>query len=117
MFRRTIADEVINKALALVLLAMIIVGVAIFFLMLAHTPDIAHEGQREFLSYTFEAFSAFSTVGLSIGATAQLNSMGKIIVIALMFVGRVGTLTMAFAFAGRVNRFAPRYAEENIMIG
>jgi len=56
-------------------------------------------------------------VGLSMGATAELNSVGKIIVIGLMFVGRVGMLTMAFAIAGRVNRFAPRYAEENIMIG
>jgi trk system potassium uptake protein TrkH len=85
--------------------------------MVAHTPDIAHEGAREFLSYTFEAFSAFGTVGLSVGATAQLNSVGKIIVIGLMFVGRVGMLTMAFAIAGHINPFAPRYAEENIMIG
>jgi trk system potassium uptake protein TrkH len=117
LFRRTIPDEAITKALALTLLAITLIALAIFFLMSAHTPDAAHEGSREFLSYTFEAFSAFSTVGLSVGATAELNSVGKIIVIGLMFVGRVGMLTMAFAIAGRVNRFAPRYAEENIMIG
>jgi trk system potassium uptake protein TrkH len=72
---------------------------------------------REFLGYAFEAFSAFGTVGLSLGATANLNSAGKLIIILLMFVGRVGLLTMAFAIAGRTRRFAPRYAEENIMIG
>jgi len=117
LFRRTIPDEAITKALALTILAIILIGIAIFFLMIAHTPDIAHEGAREFLSYTFEAFSAFSTVGLSVGATAQLTSIGKIIVMGLMFVGRVGMLTMAFAIAGHINPFAPRYAEENIMIG
>jgi trk system potassium uptake protein TrkH len=39
------------------------------------------------------------------------------IIIMLMFVGRVGLLTMAFAIAGKTRRFATRYAEENIMIG
>ena len=56
-------------------------------------------------------------MGLSLGATTELNFMGKIIVILLMFVGRVGLLTVAFALAGRVRPHAARYAEENIMIG
>ncbi len=117
LFRRTIPDEAITKALALVLLAIILIGIALFGLMIVQTPDTAHENLREFLGYTFEAFSAFGTVGLSIGATAKLHSLGKLIIIVLMFVGRVGLLTMAFAIAGRTRRHAPRYAEENIMIG
>ncbi|MDT8422006.1 MAG: TrkH family potassium uptake protein [Desulfuromonadales bacterium] len=117
LFRRTIPDEAITKALALVLLAVILIALALFGLMIVQTPDTAHENMREFLGYTFEAFSAFGTVGLSIGATAKLNSLGKLIIIVLMFVGRVGLLTMAFAIAGRTRRHAPRYAEENIMIG
>ncbi len=117
LFRRTIPDEAITKALALVLLAIILIALALFGLMIVQTPDTAHENTREFLSYTFEAFSAFGTVGLSIGATAKLNSLGKLIIILLMFVGRVGLLTMAFAIAGRTRRHATRYAEENIMIG
>jgi trk system potassium uptake protein TrkH len=117
LFRRTIPDEAITKALALVLLAIILIGIALFGLMIVQSPDLAHENMREFLGYTFEAFSAFGTVGLSIGATAKLNSLGKLIIIVLMFVGRVGLLTMAFAIAGRTRRHAPRYAEENIMIG
>lgn len=117
LFRRTIPDEAITKALALVLLAIILIALALFGLMIVQTPDAAHENMREFLGYTFEAFSAFGTVGLSIGVTAKLNSLGKLIIIVLMFVGRVGLLTMAFAIAGRTRRHAPRYAEENIMIG
>jgi len=117
LFRRTIPEEAITKALALVLLVIILIALALFGLMMVQTPDTAHENMREFLGYTFEAFSAFGTVGLSIGATAKLNSMGKFIIILLMFIGRVGLLTMAFAIAGRTRRHAPRYAEENIMIG
>jgi trk system potassium uptake protein TrkH len=117
LFRRTIPEELISKALALVLLAIILIGIALFGLMIVQNLDLAHESAREFLGYTFEAFSAFGTVGLSIGATAKLTTAGKTIIIALMFVGRVGLLTMAFAIAGRTRRFATRYAEENIMIG
>jgi trk system potassium uptake protein TrkH len=117
LFRRTIPEDVITRALALVLLAIILIALALFALMIVQSTDLAHENMREFLGYTFEAFSAFGTVGLSLGATAQLNSMGKFIIIVLMFVGRVGLLTMAFAIAGRTRRHAARYAEENIMIG
>jgi trk system potassium uptake protein len=117
LFRRTIPEEVITKALALVLLAFILIGLALFALMIVQVPDLAHESARDFLGYTFEAFSAFGTVGLSVGATAKLNAPGKLIIILLMYVGRVGLLTMAFAIAGRTRRHAPHYAEENIMIG
>lgn len=117
IFKRTIPDDAITKSLALVILAIILVGVALFGLLAVQTSDLAHEAHREFLSYLFETFSAFGTVGLSIGATAKLNSAGKVIIILLMFAGRVGLLTMAFAIAGRTRRFAPHYAEENIMIG
>jgi trk system potassium uptake protein TrkH len=69
------------------------------------------------MDFAFEAVSAFATVGLSLGATAQLVPLGKIVVIVLMFVGRVGLLTMAFTIVKRARRDAVRYSEENIMIG
>lgn len=117
LFRRTIPEEAITKALALVILATILIGLSLFALLIVQAPDYVHESKREFLSYLFETFSAFGTVGLSIGATAKANTFGKWIIILLMFVGRVGLLTMAFAIAGRTRRTAARYAEENIMIG
>lgn len=117
LFRRTVPDELITKALVLVLLAVIMVGIALFGLLIAQSPDLNHEQPREFLACAFEAVSAFATVGLSVGLTAKLNVAGKWIIILLMFVGRVGLLTLAFAIAGKTRRFSARYAEENVMIG
>ena len=117
IFRRTIPDDVIAKALSLVILAVILIGLALFGLLIVHVPNAPGDDAREFLNFAFEAVSAFGTVGLSTGATASLGGWGKGIVILLMFVGRVGLLTVAFAIAGRTRRHAPRYAEENIMIG
>ncbi|WP_321531428.1 TrkH family potassium uptake protein [uncultured Desulfuromonas sp.] len=116
-FGRTIPEDVISRALSLFLLAMIVIGLALFGLLIAQSPDWAHENPREFLGFMFETVSAFGTVGLSMGSTGQLNIASKCIVIALMFIGRVGLLTMAFAIARRTRSTAPRYAEENIMIG
>jgi trk system potassium uptake protein TrkH len=117
IFRRTIPEEVTTKALALVILAIILIALALFGLLIVQSTDLIHENKLEFLSYLFETFSAFGTVGLSIGSTAKLTVMGKWIIILLMFVGRVGLLTTAFALAGRTRAHAARYAEENIMIG
>lgn len=117
LFRRTIPDDIVNKALALVLLAITLIGIALFALLIAQNRDLVHEDHRQFLEYLFETFSAFSTTGLSIGATAALTSVGKVIIILLMFAGRVGLLTMAFAIAGRTRNYSASYAEENIMIG
>ena len=117
LFHRTIPDELVTKSLALALLAATLIGTALFALLIAQSPDSAHENPREFLAYAFEAVSAFGTVGLSMGMTADLNTAGKWIIILLMFVGRVGLLTLAFAIAGRTRRFSARYAEENVMIG
>ncbi len=117
VFRRTIPEDVVNKALALVMLAIILIGMALFALLIVQNHDLAHENRRQFLEYLFETFSAFSTTGLSIGATGALTGAGKVIIILLMFAGRVGLLTMAFAIAGRTRSYRASYAEENIMIG
>lgn len=116
LFRRTVPDEAVTRALTLVLLAISLIGIALFGLLIAQSY-VDTENPRGFLFYAFETVSAFGTVGLSLGATAELTSTGKIITIALMFVGRVGLLTLAFAIAGRRKPHAPRYAEENVMIG
>jgi trk system potassium uptake protein TrkH len=116
LFRRTVPDEIVTRALTLVLLAVIFIGIALFGLLIAQS-QVEFELSREFLNYAFETVSGFATVGLSLGATGNLAGAGKIIIIVLMFVGRVGLLTMAFSIAGRRKPYAARYAEENIMIG
>lgn len=118
VFRRTISNEVVAKTLALTLLAGLLVGIAIFFLLLTHGyGDALRFNQGLLFDYSFEAISAFATVGLSLGVTPQLGVSGKIVIILLMFVGRVGLLTIAFTIAGRTRSDAVEYGEENIMIG
>ena len=72
-----------------------------------------------FLKYMFEAVSAFNTVGLSMGATAELSGTGKFLTTLLMFMGRVGPLTFAAALARRYARVRGEfyYAYEDVAIG
>ena len=65
----------------------------------------------------FEAVSAFGTVGLSTGATALLSQKGKLVVTLLMFIGRLGPLTIAYAFMQPRRPARYTYAEERVMIG
>ncbi len=118
IFHRTIPDERITRVLTLVLLSILVCGLAIFALLVVQTsglPAEAHQG--DFIAYVFEAISAFATVGLSLGVTSSLVPAGKLIIIALMFTGRVGILTLAFAFARRSRRAQVVYSQEQIMIG
>jgi Trk-type K+ transport system membrane component len=72
---------------------------------------------RGILDLIFEEVSAFGTVGLSTGITADLSAFGKMVIIASMFVGRVGTLTVAFAIGGRLKKQRVRYPEGHTMVG
>ena len=65
----------------------------------------------------FEAVSAFGTVGLSTGETPYLSFLGKLLIIMLMYVGRLGPLTVAMAIATREEPPPYSYAEEGVMIG
>ena len=78
------------------------------------SPD---ESRGHFIKLVFETISAFGTVGLSMGVTSQLTTTGRLFIILLMFIGRLGPLTMAVALTRRkpVGRF--RYAKGEIMVG
>jgi trk system potassium uptake protein TrkH len=118
IFHRTVPNEVVTKALALAMLAALLISAAIFGLMVVQHPGPATpDNLAAFMVYTFEAVSAFATVGLSIGGTAQLVPLGKVIIILLMFIGRVGLLTVAFSIARRSRGADVEYAQENIMVG
>jgi trk system potassium uptake protein len=65
----------------------------------------------------FEAFSAFGTVGLSTGVTPDLSPSGRILIIGLMFAGRVGPITLGAALALREHRRLYRYPEERPIVG
>jgi trk system potassium uptake protein TrkH len=74
--------------------------------------------QKNFLDVLFETVSAFGTVGLSTGLTPELSLPGRLLITLMMFIGRLGPLTIGFAFMLGTGRLAKyRYAEERIMIG
>lgn len=64
-----------------------------------------------------ETISAFATVGLSAGLTSDLSPEGRILITIMMFIGRLGPLTMAFALLNTRKESKVRYAEEKILIG
>jgi trk system potassium uptake protein TrkH len=65
----------------------------------------------------FEVVSAFGTVGLSLNLTPELSAFGKILIAAVMFAGRVGTVTLILALAERTKPRRYKYPEEEIAIG
>lgn len=118
IFNRTVPQESIDKAGAVVVAAISLVVLAASALMAAETYGATPEqSQQEFVGILFETISAFGTVGLSLGQTPLLTIAGKLIVSLVMFIGRTGPLTLALAISIRQKQVRYRYAEENVMVG
>lgn len=110
MFERTIPADLVVRAAAVVIAAAALVVVSVFALCWIER-DLA------FMELLFEATSAVSTTGLSLGATAKLSAAGKLIIVADMFLGRVGPLTL-FLLLGKRHKNARRiYPEESLLVG
>lgn len=107
-FGRRLTRRVVYRAAAIVTISAAVVFVGSLALML--TQGFSFE------KTLFEATSAFATVGLSLGITADLDHTGKLIVMMLMIVGRTGPLTMALMFR-RQDPMPVRYPEEEVMVG
>lgn len=118
MFKRTIPDSAVTASVSLVVLSMSLISV-IFFLLLLHqqSAGVGSGLGREFVEYLFEVVSAFGTVGLSMGATAKLGTLGKVLIILMMFIGRVGVFTFAYFLTGSDARNGIQYTQQNLMIG
>ncbi|QFT59339.1 Ktr system potassium uptake protein B [Sulfitobacter sp. THAF37] len=92
-FGRALGVEEVLKVLALTVISMLLVLSGIFVV------SISHDGQ--FLDLAFEVTSAFGTVGLSRGATGELDGIGRALIMMIMFIGRVGPLALGFFLATR----------------
>jgi len=114
---RKISEVVVSRAISVTFFSMFIIVSATMLLMTTELGGLSHLKSRGlFLECLYEAVSAFGTVGLSTGITASLSTAGKVIIIATMFIGRLGPLTIAIAMGKKKkNRF--KYAEEKILIG
>jgi trk system potassium uptake protein TrkH len=119
LWNRTVPAETLQRAIGLVVLAFILVTAAILvFTVTALDQVTTGAANSDFLARVFEVTSAFGTVGLSTGLTADLTVPAKCLTILLMFVGRIGPLAMAAAISLPVQRKGRfRYAHEDIIIG
>ena len=118
VFHRTIPHAVMDRALTLALLAWVLVSLSVGLLVATETRGVPFDAaEPRFLALMFEAVSAFGTVGLSTGLTASLSGAGKLVLVALMYAGRVGPLTLVLVVGPRPRRGRFRYAEENVMVG
>jgi trk system potassium uptake protein len=110
LFRRTLTQESVNKALAVVMIFPSVIVLATFLLTITE-QNIAVE------YLLFEVVSAFATVGLSLDVTPRLSEWGRVIIELLMFVGRLGPLTLVILLAAQEHPSAVTYAEEPVLVG
>ena len=115
LFKRTIGKTLRSRAWGILMFFLLFNLVGIFALTLSE-PHLLTE-DRGFLNLLFEQVSALGTVGLSTGITADISPLGRGILIASMIIGRVGTLTVAFAFARSVVSRNYKYPEGHTMVG
>ncbi|WP_428867896.1 TrkH family potassium uptake protein [Clostridium sediminicola] len=110
IFERRISKDLIYKAFA-------VVSIGVGVVMLTTLALCITETGASFEYIAFEAFSAFGTVGLSLGLTSKLSFVGKLIVAITMYMGRVGPLTLIFAISNKKKGSAVRYPEGKILVG
>ncbi|EGK14832.1 Trk family potassium uptake protein TrkB [Psychrobacter sp. 1501(2011)] len=109
IYKRRIPDRLVRKSLALVSITMMLILLSVFILSIV-------EAEHPLEDVLFEVVSALSTVGLTRGLTTQLSHTGEIVIMFMMFAGRVGPLTLAYLIAmpksSRVH-----YPETNVLVG
>ncbi len=108
--KRSISFQFLNRAFSIVAFAALFILLALFVLTIT-------EPGKSMTDLMFEAFSAFGTVGLSRGITADLSVAGKWVIIVCMFIGRIGTLTLALALSRTVKTNAYKYPQTHMMVG
>lgn len=113
VFRRRIKKRLIIRSFSIIAIAVAIVFTGVFALSISEN--------KPFIDLMFEVFSAFATVGLSASVTPSLSAFGKIVIIILMFIGRIGPITMLISFARKSQLHKGTkeigYPDEDILLG
>ena len=99
----------VHRAMLVLTSGLIVAAVSVFVLLAVE--------QMPMMAVVFEAFSALGTVGLSLGVTPDLSAAGRLIVIVLMFIGRLGPLTLTSSLTGAAHEPRIRRPRGRIMIG
>ncbi|MBN2806911.1 MAG: ATPase [Prolixibacteraceae bacterium] len=106
---REISNISTNRAFAIIILSLVVIFTSFFWLTI-------FDGQLGLVNILFECVSAYSTVGLSMGITAGLGTMSKIVLILTMFIGRISMLTVLMSFIKQHRSSSYRYPSDNILI-
>lgn len=111
VFRRTVGNGVVIRAMGIFFINLVALFTGIFLLCLFQESD--------FLTICFEAVSAMATVGSSLGLTAELGIMGKLVIIMLMYIGRIGISTLILSITRQhgLERNKVSYPDGNIIVG
>lgn len=109
VFEREIHPDDVLKASAVMLIGTLICCLSIFILMISEDFKL--------IEIIFEVCSAFGSVGLSLGITSELSEFGKVIIMILMFIGRVGITSLLFFMGKRIETETFHYPKERISIG
>ncbi len=115
--RHSVPGEQANNAVMVVLLSMTTVVLGIALLLHCEAGKPSSELPHRLLGLIYEAVSAFATVGLSTGVTPLLTTTGKLIIMALMFAGRLGPLCLAMHLAQPARPARILYPEEQVSVG
>lgn len=118
LFRRKVPLTVVGQSLAIFGASFLLIQFSSLLLAVTECRGEPHGEGTSLLSFLFETTSAFGTVGLSTGITEQLTAAGKWVIILLMFLGRVGPLTVGIAILTQKRKpLSYEYAEEEVIIG
>ncbi|MCG7342686.1 TrkH family potassium uptake protein [Sporosarcina sp. ACRSL] len=110
IFRREIKLIDVYRSYAVILLASMMVMTALLILLIT-------EKDIPVVALLFEITSAFGTCGMSLGITSDLSVIGKLIIMVLMFIGRVGLISFLYTLGGRTNKKPYTYPKERVIIG
>ncbi|NUO79971.1 hypothetical protein HUU05_07830 [candidate division KSB1 bacterium] len=115
--KRRIPEETSSKAIAISFFSATLIMLFTFLLVIVETRLVSHQESRGlFLEMLFEVTSAFGTVGLTAGVTPKLSDVSRLLITLVMFIGRLGPLTVAIAVGGEKKALF-KYAQENVLVG
>jgi len=110
LYGRTIPQDQMQKVIGVVTIALSCIVLATFALLVLE-PNIS------FIMILVEAVSAFSTCGITLGATELLGTAGKLVLMLTMMVGRIGMLTLVLSLQKRTQKHLYRFPEERVLLG
>lgn len=109
VFKREISERTIRRAFAAMTLSLLVIGLGVFLIT-------TFDPKMSLLDISFECFSAYSTVGLTLGITEDLSTGSKLVIIIIMFIGRVTMLSILVSLFKKIKFTNYRYPTEEMTI-